>query len=141
MHEKNCLKLSSSCKYFFWCLLQSHFLRRQLKNFNYYAQSCCFRILLFLVPFIIQFSLDPFVERTSKSPIDEKLSRTTYTDPQVSEKLKNQLVWKINNAAFVHFREVSIFGHSIRCIKNWITFCYEISYSTKVSFFFKTFSR
>ena len=98
---------------------------------KFFLQCCCSRILLFLKPFITQWPPDPYVEKIVKPLIAENLSRTTYWVPQVSEKLKNQLVWKINNAAFVHFGEVSIFGHSVRCSKNWIKVCYETSYSTK----------
>ena len=106
----------------------------------FFLQSYCSRILLFLVPFINQLSVDPFVAKNPKPLLAEKLSRTIYLDPLVSEKLKNQLICKIINAALGPFGEVSFFGHSVRFIKMWTKVCYETSYSTKVSFFFIFFS-
>ena len=146
------MRLSSSRKYSFLMSIFKSFLRRQMKTFNLYVVllvqsllysflwSSCFRILLFLVPFINQLSLDPFVAKNPKPLLAEKLSRTIYLDPLVSEKLKNQLICKINNAALGPFGEVSFFGHSVRFIKMWTKVCYETSYSTKISFFFIFFS-
>ena len=145
------MRLSSSRKYSFLMSIYKSFLRRQMKTFNLYVVllvqsllyfflwSSCFRILLFLVPFINQLSLDPFVAKNPKPLLAEKLSRTIYLDPLVSEKLKNQLICKINNAALGPFGEVSFFGHFVRFIKMWTKVCYETSCSTKVSFFFYFF--
>ena len=107
----------------------------------FFLQSSCFRVLFFLVPFIDQLSLDPFVEKIPQPLLVEKLSRTNYWNPQVSEKLKNQLVCKTNNAALVPFGKVSIFGHSVWCIKKRKEFCCQTSDSTKVRFFFISFSK
>ena len=93
------MRLHSSRKYVFWCLfinprceniwIFSNFMLLLVQSLlKFFIESCCSCILLFLVPFINELTLDPIVENTSKPPIAEKLSRTTYWDPQISEKLK-----------------------------------------------------
>ena len=152
MHEKNCMRLSSSCKFVFWCLLKILL----GKTVEFFQIVCCVVSSKFTIIFsrellfsytIISSTLDHTI--IARSICGENSSAffswKTFKDnlPRSSSlwKIEKQLVWKTNNAAIGRSGEVSIFGHSVRCIKKWTKFCYETSYSTKVSFFFISFSR
>ena len=129
--QKKFMWLSWSCKHFFWCLLKSHFWEDNWKISTIMHRAVVSVYYHFYYPLSPSYLWIRLWKKFLQPLIAQKLSRTTYWVPQVSEKLKIQMVCKVNNAAIVHFREVSTFGHSVRCIKKWKKVCYETSYSTK----------